>query len=74
MSPRTEITGLSLKLERVGRRVKQYEIAHAMGVSASRVAKIEREAVVSDEVATRYLAALAHVQHEGSFWDGSSAA
>jgi hypothetical protein len=51
-------TGLDLKLARVAARVKQWQIAHEMGVSPSRVAAIEREAVVSDDVETRYLAAL----------------
>lgn len=51
-------TGLDLKVARTRDRVKAKAIAEAMGVSASRVAKVEREAVVSPEIAQRYLAAL----------------
>ena len=53
-----EPSGLALKLERVGRRVKARVLATAMGVSASRVTAIEREQFVSPEMAARYRAAL----------------
>lgn len=56
--PETPRTGLDLKLARVARRIKQKPLAEAMGVSASRVAAIEREAVVTPELAARYMAAL----------------
>lgn len=51
-------TGLDLKLARVARRIKQKPLGEAMGVSASRVAAIEREAVVTRETADRYFEAL----------------
>jgi DNA-binding XRE family transcriptional regulator len=51
-------TGLDLKLARVAARVKQWQIAHEMGVSPSRIAAIEREAVVTEDTEARYLAAL----------------
>lgn len=51
-------TGLDLKLARVAARVKQRAIGTEMGVSESRVSAIEREAVVTPELAARYLAAL----------------
>lgn len=51
-------TGLDLKLARVARRVKQRVLGAAMGVSESRISSIEREAVVTPELAARYLAAL----------------
>lgn len=51
-------TGLGLKLARTAERVKQWQVADAMGVSPSRVASIEREAVVSPALAQRYLTAL----------------
>ena len=54
----TARTGLDLKLARVAARIKQKPLGEAMGVSASRVAAIEREAVVSVELAERYLRAL----------------
>lgn len=52
------LSGLDLKLARVARRVKQKPLGEAMGVSASRVAAIEREAVVTAETQARYLTAL----------------
>lgn len=52
-------TGLDLKLLRVAARVKTIELADAMGVSDSRVSHIESRAVVTDEAAQRYRAALA---------------
>lgn len=51
-------SGLDLKLARVARRIKQKPLGDAMGVSASRVAAIEREAIVTSETVARYLAAL----------------
>lgn len=51
-------TGLDLKLARVAARVKQWQLATEMGVSPSRVAAIEREAVVTQDTEARYLAAL----------------
>lgn len=52
------MTGLELKVRRVAARVKAIDLAQAMGVSASRVSSIEREAVVSSAASKRYLAAL----------------
>ena len=54
----TETTGLDLKVARTAARVKAKQIAASMGVSQSRVAKIEREAVVSDVIARRYREAI----------------
>lgn len=54
----TQPTGLALKLERVGRRVKATLLAEAMGVSKSRVSAIEREQFPSVEIVERYRAAL----------------
>lgn len=51
-------TGLDLKLLRVATRLKQYQVAAAMGVSPSRVAAIERESLVTDATAERYRRAL----------------
>jgi plasmid maintenance system antidote protein VapI len=51
-------TGLDLKLQRVGSRVKANLLAEQMGVSSARVSAIENQAVVTDETATKYLAAL----------------
>lgn len=52
-------TGLNLKLLRTAARLRQYHIGNVMGVSASRIAAIERESVVTVETERRYLAALA---------------
>lgn len=54
----TTLSGLDLKLARIARRVKQKPLGEAMGVSASRIAAIEREAVVTAETQQRYFAAL----------------
>jgi transcriptional regulator with XRE-family HTH domain len=53
-----ERTGLDLKVERTRRRVKATALALAMGVSKSRVSAIEREQFPSDEIVSRYRAAL----------------
>lgn len=54
----TSPSGLSLKLERVAARLKQNELAAAMGVSPSRLANIEREEYPSAETVRRYRDAL----------------
>jgi transcriptional regulator with XRE-family HTH domain len=59
----TNPTGLDLKLERVASRVKQHQMASVMGVSASRIAAIEREAYPSDTIVRRYRAALGACQN-----------
>lgn len=51
-------TGLDLKLARVAARLKQAQVGAQMGVSGSRIAAIEREAVVTPETAGRFLEAL----------------
>ena len=53
------MTGLSLKLHRVEKRVKVIDLAASMGVSHGRVSQIEKAPAVSTEIAARYLAALA---------------
>lgn len=58
VSTTTPTTGLGLKLARTAERVKQWQVADAMGVSPSRVASIEREAVVSPKLVDRYMKAL----------------
>ena len=52
------VTGLELKLRRVGARVKAKDLAAAMGVTTSRISAIEREAIPTDETRRRYVAAL----------------
>ena len=59
MDQPTEPTGLSLKLERTAARVTGRAIAHAMGVSSSRVGHIEASAFVTLETAQRYREAIA---------------
>lgn len=51
-------TGLDLKLKRVQHRVKAKHLADQMGVSSARISTIEGQAQVTDETATKYLAAL----------------
>lgn len=52
------MTGLELKLRRTAARIRGREIAGVMGVTASRVSAIEREAFPTPETQRRYLAAL----------------
>lgn len=56
--PTPTYSGLDLKVARTRARVKAKHIAEAMGVSGSRVAALEREAVVTSEAALRYLRAV----------------
>jgi len=63
MDSATTPTGLDLKVERVSARVKQQALALQMGVSASRVAAIEREAFPSTLIVYRYRSALAACQN-----------
>lgn len=51
-------SGLDLKVLRTRHRVKGLQVAAAMGVSPSRVAAIEREAVVSPAIIARYAEAV----------------
>lgn len=57
------LTGHQLKVERVAARVKAKDIAAQMGVSASRVASIEREEFPSVEAVSRYRSALEACQN-----------
>lgn len=51
--------GIDLKLKRVARRVRVTDLARAMGKTHGRVSQIEATAVVTEDAATKYLAALA---------------
>jgi transcriptional regulator with XRE-family HTH domain len=62
----TMTTGLDLKLARTRERVKAKHVAEAMGVSPSRITKIEAEAVVSPGIASRYLDAVEQVRTSGT--------
>lgn len=59
----TSPSGLDLKLERVAARVKQYQLASALGVSKSRVSAIEREAFPSPQIVRRYREGLGACQN-----------
>lgn len=62
------MTGLELKLKRVGARVTGRRLASEMGVSSSRISAIEREAQPTPEITKRYLSALetlSNVPHVG---------
>ena len=62
----TNVSGLDLKVARTRARVKAKHVAEAMGVSASRVASLEREAVVTSEAADRYLLAIEKCRTHGT--------
>ena len=51
-------TGKELKLKRVAADVLGKDLAAAMGVKASAVSRIENTRIVTDDAASRYLAAL----------------
>lgn len=53
------MTGMDLKLKRVAADVKAKDLADAMGVTDSRVSRIESSRTVTEDAAARYLAALA---------------
>jgi DNA-binding XRE family transcriptional regulator len=54
-------TGLDLKLKRTAARATQRELAEHMGVKGQFISQIESRAVVRQQTADRYLAALAAV-------------
>lgn len=66
MTETTIYTGLDLKVARTRARVKAKRIALAMGVSPSRVASLEREAVVTTDAADRYLRAIEECRTDGT--------
>jgi len=51
--------GKTLKLRRVAADIKAKDLAEAMGVSDSRVSRIENSRIVTEETTARYLEALA---------------
>jgi transcriptional regulator with XRE-family HTH domain len=53
------MTGKDLKLKRVAADLRVKELAAAMGVSDSRISRLENSRVVTDDARERYLAALA---------------
>ena len=52
------MTGMELKLRRIGSRVTGRALAQEMGVTSSRISAIEREAIPTAETQARYLEAL----------------
>ena len=66
MAPVRNIPGLTLKLERVAARLSQRQIAEGMGVSESRVSKLEAEAFVTDSAAQRYRKAVETYRTSGT--------
>ena len=52
-------TGLDLKLRRVAARVRNADLAAEMGISSSRVSRIESTQFPSEDMQRRYLEALA---------------
>ena len=58
MAAHTGLTGLDLKLRRVGAQLTVKAVAEAMGVHHSRVSRIEREPRVTVDMERRYMKAL----------------
>lgn len=52
------MTGKDLKMQRVGADVRTKDLASAMGVTDSRVSRIENSRLVTEAAISRYLAAL----------------
>lgn len=67
-------SGLDLKVLRVQNRVKQKDIAAAMGVTSSRVTRIEAEGFPSVEMIARYVKALDTCRTFGASQDDGQAA
>lgn len=75
MDTTVDLTGLDLKLRRVASRVKVKHLADAMGVSSSRLSRIESpDYHVTIEMERRYSEALATFRTSGTSEDGRSAA
>lgn len=66
MSNATGLTGLDLKLRRVAAGLQVKHIADAMGISAGRVSRIEREPRVTLEMLTRYTDAIDKYRTSGT--------
>ena len=58
MTTETRTTGIDLKVRRVRAQVLVKDLAKAMGISASRLSRIEVDAPVTDVMESRYMAAL----------------
>ena len=58
-SPRFRHLGLELKVARITRGVRQREIAAEMHVSTRRISQIELTTFIGEDVAARYIDALA---------------
>lgn len=54
----TETTGLDLKVERIRAGVLSKDLAAAMGISSSRLSRIEVDLPVTERMLARYRAAL----------------
>lgn len=57
------MTGMELKLRRIGARVTGRALASEMGITSSRVSAIEREAIPTPTMQSRYLQALEKLTH-----------
>ena len=60
------LTGTDLKLRRVAALVQAKDVAARMGISDSRLSRIEKPAPVTDRMARRYLDALAQCRTSGT--------
>ena len=66
MSNATGLTGLDLKLRRVAAGLQVQHVADAMGISAPRVSRIEREPRVTPAMLTRYADAIEKCRTSGT--------
>lgn len=68
------VTGMTLKLERIARNVKQGQLASRMGVSPSKLSRLEDRYAVGPDAARQYRSALATFPSLTNAQDGPEAA
>jgi len=73
MDTHSGLTGLDLKLKRVAAKVQVRQLADAMGISGSRLSRIEDEPRVTKRMLARYEKALATFRTSGTSQDGEAA-
>lgn len=66
MTTETRTTGLDLKVRRVRAQLQAKDVAAAMGITSSRLSRIEVDEPVTPRMEKRYLAALATFRTSGT--------
>lgn len=71
MDTHTGLTGLDLKLQRVAAKVQVRQLADAMGITSSRLSRIEDEPRVTHQMLARYTKALDTFRTSGTSQDAA---